>query len=125
MLRRESEYGQRVARVLELKRTLGTDSWAGWLPASEMTELMERAAQRASEAIANPELPAREFAAYLKQAALDGFFGGFLQPEYASAFRGLSENDIDRVLASFALENCRRNEPLLELVRKHMAGARA
>jgi endoglucanase len=125
MLRRESEYGQRVARVLELKRTLGTDSWAGWLPASEMTELMERAAQRASEAIANPELPAREFAAYLKQAALDGFFGGFLQPEYASAFRGLSENDIDRVLASFALENCRRNEPLLELVRKHMTGARA
>jgi hypothetical protein len=45
-------------------------------------------AEQASEAIANPELPPREFAAYLKQAALDGFFGGFLQPEYASAFRG-------------------------------------
>lgn len=125
MLRRESEYGERVARVLELKRTLGTDSWAGWLAPSEMTQLMERAAQQASEAIANPELPARQFAAYLKQAALDGFFGGFLQPEYAAAFRGLSENDIDRVLASFALENCRRNEPLLALVRKHVSRPRA
>jgi endoglucanase len=82
-------------------------------------------AEQASEAIANPELPPREFAAYLKQAALDGFFGGFLQPEYASAFRGLSESDIDRVLASFALANCRRNEPLLGLVRKHVSATRS
>jgi hypothetical protein len=29
------------------------------------------------------------------------------------------------VLASFALENCRRNEPLLALVRKHVSRPRA
>jgi hypothetical protein len=80
---------------------------------------MERAAELASEAIGNPELPAREFAQYLKQAALDGFFGGLLQPVYAEAFRGLSETEIDRVLSSFAWENCRKNQPLLEIVKKH------
>jgi aryl-phospho-beta-D-glucosidase BglC (GH1 family) len=125
MLRSDSEYVQRVARVLKLKRALGTDSWAGWLPPSEITQGIERIAELAAAAIGNPELPARHFAPYLKQAALDGFFGGLLQPEYASAFRGLSENDLDRVLASFSLSQCRHNEAVLELVRKHAAGSRA
>jgi len=120
-LRPESEYGQRVARVLELKRQLGTDSWTGWLPAGEMARLVEKAAEQASAALDDPKLPAGEFVAYLKQAALDGFFGGFLQPIYAEAFRGLSENEIDRVLSSFALEQCRQNEGLSAVLRKHMA----
>jgi len=119
MPRPESEYMQRIARLLELKRTLGTDAWAGWLPAGEIAQLMERAAALASQAIADPELPPKEFAQYLKQAALDGFFGGLLQPVYAQAFRGLSENEIDRVLSSFAIENCRKNTPLLAIVEKH------
>jgi aryl-phospho-beta-D-glucosidase BglC (GH1 family) len=125
MLRSESEYAQRISRVLALKRALGTDSWAGWLPSSDVTRGIERVAELAAAAIGNPELPARHFAPYLKQAALDGFFGGLLQPEYASAFRGLSENELDRVLASFALSQCRRNQPLLELVRKHVAASAA
>jgi len=123
MLRSDSEYVQRVGHVLRAKRALGTDSWAGWLPASEITRGVEKLAEQASAAIGNPELPAKQFSQYLKQAALDGFFGGLLQPEYANAFRGLSENEIDRVLASFALAQCRRNEPVLELVKKHAASA--
>ena len=120
-LRPESEYGQRVARLLELKRRLGTDSWTGWLPASEIAQLVEQTAARASAALEDPKLPPGEFVAYLKQAALDGFFGGLLQPIYAEAFRGLSENEIDRVLSSFALEQCRQNEGLSAVLRKHMA----
>jgi aryl-phospho-beta-D-glucosidase BglC (GH1 family) len=115
----DSEYMQRAGRLLDLKRKLGTDSWAGWLPAGDIAKLMDRAAEIASEAIGNPELPAKEFASYLKQAALDGFFGGFLQPIYAEAFRGLSETEIDRVLSSFAFENCQKNEGLLAVVKKH------
>jgi endoglucanase len=123
MLSPESEYMQRIARVLELKRTLGTDSWAGWLPTSDIARLIERVAEQASDAIAAPELPAREFAQYLKQAALDGFFGGLLQPAYAAAFKGLSENDLDRVLSGFALENCQKNQGLLSVVKKHVRSA--
>jgi len=125
MLEPESEYVQRVQRVLELKRTLGTDSWAGWLPQGDVARLMEQAAERAAAAIGDPELPANEFAHYLKQAALDGFFGGLLQPAWAAAFKGLSENDIDRVLSSFALEQCRKNSALLDVVRKHVGTAGA
>jgi endoglucanase len=121
MLRRESEYVERVARVLELKRTLGTDSWAGWLPTSDIARLIETAGERAAEALAVPELGARDINPHLKQAALDGFFGALLQPVYAEAFRGLSENELDRVLGSFSLGSCRKNEPLLGVVRKHLS----
>jgi endoglucanase len=124
MLRSESEYMQRVARLLELKRTLGTDSWAGWLPPSEISSLMDRASELAATAIGDSALTGQQFNAQLKQAALDNFFGGFLQPIYADAFRGLSENDIDRVLSSFSLEQCRKNEPLLAVVQKHLSGRR-
>jgi len=111
---------QRVARVLELKRTLGTDSWTYWLPASDITRAIESAGERAATAIGVPELAAKDINPHLKQAALDGFFGALLQPVYAEAFRGLSENELDRVLASFALSQCRRNEPLLGVARKHL-----
>ncbi|HWO14858.1 MAG TPA: hypothetical protein VNN80_35385, partial [Polyangiaceae bacterium] len=123
MTRPDSEYGQRVARVLDLKRQLGTDSWTGWLPAGELARLMEKAAEQASAALDDPKLPPGEFVAYLKQAALDGFFGGLLQPIYAEAFRGLSENEIDRVVSSFSYEQCRHNEPLIGVLRKHLAVA--
>jgi endoglucanase len=118
-LRPESEYMQRIARLLDLKRKLGTDAWAGWLPASDVTRTLERAAEQACEAIDDPELWPKQFLEFFKQAALDGFFGGLLQPLYAQAFRGLSENDIDKVLSSFDLENCQKNEALLSVVRKH------
>jgi endoglucanase len=122
-LRRESEYGQRIARLLDLKLQLGTDSWAGWLPSGDVARLLERIAEQAAEAIGDPQLPAREFLHYLKQATLDGFFGGLLQPVYAEAFRGLSEAEIDRVLSSFALAQCQKNEPLLAIVRKYARGS--
>jgi endoglucanase len=120
MPRLESEYMQRVAHVLKLKLELGTDAWAGWLPKSEVALTLDRAAEQAAAAIGDPELPAAEFQSQLRQAALDGFFGGLLQPRWAAAFRGLSENDIDRVLSSFAFESCRKNEPLLDAVKKHL-----
>jgi endoglucanase len=123
MLRGESEYMQRVARVLELKQTLGTDSWAGWLPQSEIARLMEKTAELAAVAIGKPELTAPQFAAQLKQAALDNFFGGLLQPIYADAFRGLSENEIDRVLSSFSFEQCAKNEALLAVLQRHLGAS--
>jgi endoglucanase len=123
MLQPESEYMQRVARVNQLKRTLGTDSWAGWLPSGDAARLLEQAAEQAAGAIAQPGLSGREILPYLKQATLDGFFGGLLQPTYAEAFRGLSEHDIDRVLGSFALRNCRKNAELLAVVKKHLPPA--
>jgi endoglucanase len=120
MPRQESEYMQRIDRLLGLKRKLGTDAWAGWLPKGEVAKLLDQAAELAAEAIGDRELPASEFVQHLRQATLDGFFGGLLQPIYAEAFRGLSENDIDRVLSSFAFQNCRKNESLLAVVKKHV-----
>ncbi len=120
MLDPESEYMQRIARVLELKRTLNTDAWAGWLPQGEASQLIEKVASVAAAAIGDPELPAKEFLTPLRQASLDGFFGGLLQPQYAKAFQGLSEAEIDRVLSSFSLSSCRKNEGLLSVLRKHL-----
>ena len=34
----------------------------------------------------------------------------------------MSENELDRVLQSFALKNCRPNEGLVEVLKKHLNG---
>jgi len=116
----DSEYLERISRVLELKGTLNTDSWAGWRPQGEASKFIDRAAEAAAVAMNDPQLPAKAFANHFRQAALDGFLGGLLQPVYAEAFKGLSEVELDRVLASFAIERCCKNEGLLTVVRKHL-----
>ncbi len=40
-----------------------------------------------------------------------------LLPAFAEQFRGMSENEIDRMMQSFALQNCVQREGLLQLIR--------
>jgi hypothetical protein len=56
------------------------------------------------------------------QHTLSGYAGNFLQPYYARCFKGMSENDLDQVLQSFALKNCRPNEGLVGVLKKHQNG---
>ncbi len=116
----ECEYLQRLAHVLRAKEELNTDFWAKWLPLGRAGRLVEEIAAQAEEIIASPRIKARDYAIYLKQAALDGFMGHLLQPVYAECFRGLSETEIDRVLSSFARSNCRPNRGLLDVIGKYL-----
>jgi hypothetical protein len=68
---------------------------------------------------ADPE----RFKFYLEQTSLGNYVGAFMQPLWAKCFAGMTESDIDRVMQSFALRNCRVNQGLKSILQKHMLEA--
>jgi hypothetical protein len=45
-----------------------------------------------------------------------------LLPAFAEQFRGMSENEIDLMMQSFAFQNCIQREGLAQLIRAHLQG---
>jgi endoglucanase len=116
----ECEYLQRLARVTEAKRQLDTDFWIEWLPYTPAKSLVADLSRLVVEAIGDPDLDPKVNEAYLRQASLAGYVGELMQPTYARCFRGLSENDLDRVLSSFRLENCCVRQDMLDVLRPRL-----
>src|SRR3954451_14018736 len=55
------------------------------------------------------------------QAVLCFYTGALMQRSYANIFRNLSEGQIDQVLSSFLLKQCKTNDELVAIVRKYCA----
>jgi endoglucanase len=117
----ESEYMQRLKPVHEAKRLLAVDFWMKWLPQTPAKDLVAQLARLAENAIDDPSIDPAAAEKYLGQAALAGHLAALMQPAYARRFEGLSESEIDRVLASFAFGNCRPREDLLAVLRPRLA----
>lgn len=115
-----SEYMRVIAPVLEMKRMLRTDFWMHWLPATPVQSMLHSLAQHMEQVIDDPRIRPHEHERFLTQATLDVYAGTLLQQSYAECFKGMSENDIDRILQSFAFKQCVPNKGLLEIVKKHM-----
>ena len=49
----------------------------------------------------------------------DRFIAGLLLPAFAEQFRGMSEPEIDEMLASFTFENCSRRTDLENLIKEY------
>jgi endoglucanase len=117
----ESEYMQVIAPALKAKYDLYSDFWMRWLPPTPAVDAVSRLGEIIEGAVAGSEVDIPANRTYLMQAALSGYVGNFLQPYYAKCFSGMTENDIDRVLQSFALKNCLPNEGLVGLLKKQMS----
>jgi endoglucanase len=115
----ESPYVRRIAHILEAKRLLDTDFWMGWLPSTPAKEQVAALTRLIEETIGDPTVHAG--ARYVGQAVLDNYAGGLMQPAYANCFKGLSRAELDELLASFALANCRPYTPLIDIIKKHTA----
>ncbi len=116
----ESEYMQIIAPILEIKRLLDSDFWMGWLPPTPANEMIRDLARLIEKTIGDRDIDPEANQRYLAQAALDAYVGPLLHPVYAKRFKGMSEAQLDRVLQSFALKNCRPNQELIKVLRKHM-----
>lgn len=116
----ESEYMRVIAPALKAKYDLYSDFWMRWLPPTPAVNAVEQLAGIIEAAL--PGYPVDQAAnrTYLMQAALSGYVGNFLQPYYAGCFKGMTETDLDRVLQSFTLKNCRPNEGLVGVLKKQM-----
>jgi endoglucanase len=49
------------------------------------------------------------------------YTGTLMQPLYASLFQGLSETELDHILASFSAKQCVPNHGLVSVLSKYMA----
>jgi endoglucanase len=118
----EAPYMRTIAPILRAKQALSLDMF--WLPPTGRTrtqELIVELARHMAEQIGDPEIDPATNARYLAQAALGGYASALAQPAYAKCFAGMGKEELERVLGSFALTNCRPSEPLIEVLARHMA----
>lgn len=118
----DSEYLRQVAGVQRLKGLLGAENFTAWrseCPGKEVTrDFTKYMLSLLDEA---PNYTFGTFQKCMNYALLTGFAAGVLQPEYANQFKNLSREDISRIMKSFALEHCDKNERYLEILRQRLA----
>ena len=115
----ESEYMQITKNFLKNKEDLGTDFWFSGLPSTPAKQTIRQLASILQETLCDENMDWNANAMYLQQSVASVFIGQVMQAPYARLFKGMSETELDRVLQSFALKNCLRNEGVIEAVRKH------
>jgi endoglucanase len=116
-----SEYLQRVGNFIRKKELLGTDDWMGWMPPTPVKEATARLAEQIYEVIGDDSITKRYNQPCFSQAMLCFYTGALMQRSYANLFRDLSETQIDQVLSSFSLKQCKVNDGLAAIVRKYSA----
>jgi endoglucanase len=117
----ESEYLQRVGGFIRKKELLGTDDWMAWMPPTPIKDATARLAEEIYEVIGDDRITKSYSQSCFSQAVLCFYTGALMQRSYANIFRNLSEGQIDQVLSSFSLEQCKTNDELVAIVRKYCA----
>ncbi len=112
----ESDYMLRTAPVRELKAELGADWWTD-IPHGEPHELL-RPALEGVERICADRVEAGGIRNVFGRAWLDAASKVLMKP-FAEQFEGMSEDEIGAMMESWRLENCRVNEGLVEILKKH------
>ncbi len=116
-----SPYMERIRDILRKKRALGTDDWMKWLPPTPIKDAVAHVAGQILQEVSDPQLDAGLNARCVSQSLLCLYTGTLMQPLYASLFKGLSETELDHVLASFSAKQCVPNQALINVLSKYMA----
>jgi endoglucanase len=116
----DSAYMRRVAPVLEAKVAAATDAWIGNVPSTKIRDSVMALGETVLGEIPDVGLDRGLFQRYLVQTVCAHHMGTVLQPAWVKCFKDLSMEQIDEVMASFAVGRCRRNEKLLDVMRRHM-----
>jgi endoglucanase len=117
----ESEYMQRIKKIIEAKQELSADFWMGWIPPGKARKMLDKVADISAVTLDIPKVQRGRYRTFLAQASLSGYMSGRMQYVFAEIFKHLSENDIDRILSSFALHACLKREPLISIIKKYCA----
>ena len=116
-----SPYLERIGDLLRKKRALGTDDWMSWLPPTPVKDATAELAGRILQAVGDPKIDPRFNARCVSQTLLCIYTGTLMQPLYAGIFKGLSENELDHILASFSARQCVPNQGLIDVLSRYMA----
>ncbi len=116
----ESDYMQIIKPVLQKKTLLNSDFGIYWLAVNRAKEIATELCDHIEQVINQPYVNTVTNRKYLGQAVFSEYTSVLLQPDFADRFKGMSEDRLDKVLASFAFKNCKRNEGLVNVLKKHM-----
>jgi len=111
----ESEWMRRTKRIRDIKTALRCDSWIE-RHETKTTTLIQQIAGHASRVAFDQPGDWRALDEALRFAICDGVLSQRLLPAFAEQFRGMDEDQIDRMMQSFALQNCIRREGLVQVV---------
>ena len=91
-----------------------------WLPPTPVKESTAQLAGQILQVVADPQLNPQANAQCVSQTLLCFYTGTLMQPLYAGLFKGLSETEMDRILASFSAKQCVPNHGLVRVLSKYM-----
>lgn len=115
----ESPYMKLIATVQDKKKLLAAENFTGRLAVSPAKEEIDNLATLMEEIIGDTDLDHSSNVTCLRLLSLAGYAAALLQPVYANLFKGMSE-EIDKVMQSFDIKNCKVNEGLITVLKKHM-----
>ena len=116
----DAPYVRAIRRVLDAKRDLSTDFWMSWIPATAAKTKVFELAAMIEKAIEDTTIDSEANRTFLSQATLSGYAAGLMQRYYVHCFEGLSQTQLDQILQSFALNQCRPHSALIDVIRKHL-----
>ncbi len=114
----DSEYVRTIAPILQAKNLAG--DWRRQNPTSPAGKAFKATADAIDRELENLGLNIPIERRWFGQFALFGYLAQFLQVPYARLFTDKSEKELDRLLQAFQLQNCVPNQPLLEVLKKHL-----
>jgi endoglucanase len=117
----ESEYMQRIKHSLQAKKTLAVDFWATLPPLSPAARKVNQLARLIEQTLQDAAIDPKANARYLRQAAQCGYTATLMQYTYARLFKGISENEMDRMLQSFSFGQTKPNQGLLDVMKKNFS----
>ncbi|MHC4592463.1 MAG: glycoside hydrolase family 5 protein [Planctomycetota bacterium] len=116
-LKAGSEYMRRTAPVRRMKAKLCADWWtADWRAIGKWTRPLMRQVKNACGRRVRPQV-----AQQVVSDALITACSKLLVEPFAEQFRGMTKREIDRMMKSWKLENCRINRGLGRILKKHSA----
>jgi hypothetical protein len=112
----DSEWMQITAPIRKLKSELRCDHWIERRP-TKIDGFIQELSEHVLSVIGNIPGDWDELTDQIQWRICDGLLSKNLQPAFADQFRDISENDIDRIVKSFSLENCVQREGLVGLIK--------
>jgi endoglucanase len=116
-----SPWMNRIQRMNAMKKKLGLD---GWEPFAQESIFMRRTVGRIVDEIRratnNAELPYQQLKLTLSNTLSVVVLADFLLPFYASQFKDMSFDEIERVMQSFRWDECVRRYGLEQILKNHL-----
>ncbi|NIS79263.1 MAG: cellulase family glycosylhydrolase [Anaerolineales bacterium] len=119
--KKDSDWMRKTEPVRRVKTALRCDHWIERKPA-EIDDAIEVLSKQILSIV--KEMPGYwdEFAEQIQWRICDGLISQYLQPAFASQFRGITDEGIKHLMKSFSLEECEVRVGLINLIRETTAG---